>query len=155
MDRDRPVFFIGLNSELADAIAVRLKPCGYKFRSANSARAALSCLRDEFFDLAVLNLQLPDAHGLCLLSMMRKLYPRLPVLVLSEDESTGVLVKALRLGAKGYLIAPFDLGQVLFCIDEILKQESSFHQNRSRPHLGRIRPQRISRGILNEVDEEM
>jgi DNA-binding NtrC family response regulator len=155
MDRDLSVFFIGLNSELANALYVRLKPCGYQIRSANSARGALGCLRDYVSDLAVLNLQLPDAHGLCLLSMMNRLYPSLPVLVLSEDESTEVMVKALRLGAKGYLIAPFDLGQILFCIGEIFKQEQRFPQNRSRPRLGRVRPQRIYRGILNEVEEEI
>jgi DNA-binding response OmpR family regulator len=155
MDQDLCVLYIGLNSELANAISVRLKPCGYQFRSANSAREALGCLRDYAFDLALLNLQLPDAHGLCLLSMMSRLYPVLPVLALSEDESTEVMVKALRLGAKGYLTAPFDLGQVLFCIDEIIKLEARIPQNRSRPRVGRIRPQRISRGILNDVEEEM
>ena len=165
MKAEQSILVIGQDCELYNTVALRLKPCGYGLRSALSAREALGCLKDHPFDLSVLDLQLPDAHGLCLLAIMKRLYPRLPVLVLSADETTETMIHALRLGARAYLLAPVDLGQLLYCIDETLKVRQAELRSRYGRRGGRssgrktsafaVRPRRIYRGILNEVEEEM
>jgi DNA-binding NtrC family response regulator len=155
MDEELSILVIGRDPDLFNALSLRLKPCGYSLRNALSARDALNCLKDHTFDLAVLSLQLPDAHGICLLAIMKRLYPRLPVVILSADESTETMVKALRLGAKGYLFLPIELGQLLYCIDETLKPRQTELRIRSRKKLGRVRPRRIYRGILNDIEEEI
>ena len=154
MDEELSILVIDQDSELFSNLFLRIKPCGYDLRNALSARDALNSLKKHVFDLAVLDLKLPDAHGICLLAMMRRLYPRLPVVVLSADESTEMMVKALRLGAAGYLLSPIDLGQLLYCIDEVLKPRQVALRTRSRKKLGRVRLRSIYRGVLNVIEEE-
>jgi DNA-binding NarL/FixJ family response regulator len=103
--------------------------------TAGSARQAMKRLRAGRFDLVITELDLPDLHGLCLLSILRRLYPDLPVLVLTRDPSLENMIKALTLGAEGYLHKTEARGEISLCIQEILRVRSTplFPAIRSSP----------------------
>jgi DNA-binding NarL/FixJ family response regulator len=69
--------------------------------SAAQAREQLRQLPD--LDLVLLDLTLGDAHGFDLLAEMRRDHPQVPVVVLSASESKSDVLKALDLGAMGYV----------------------------------------------------
>jgi two-component system invasion response regulator UvrY len=60
-------------------------------------------LRETTVDVVVLDLNLPDRHGLDLLLQLRNLYPRVPVLILSVNRETAYAVRLLKAGASGYI----------------------------------------------------
>ncbi|MFC6439280.1 PleD family two-component system response regulator [Bowmanella sp. JS7-9] len=71
--------------------------------------------------LILLDLHLPDAHGLELLCRI-KCKPELraiPVLVVSADKLIGTIEDAFSLGAEGYLKKPFNRNQLLSSIQEM------------------------------------
>ena len=71
---------------------------------AQSAAQAWACLRDTpGFDLALLDLVLGDADGFEVLAQMRQEYPQVPVVILSASENAGDVVRALDLGAMGFI----------------------------------------------------
>ena len=71
---------------------------------AQSASQARACLRDPpDFDLALLDLVLGDADGFELLAHMRQEHPQVPVVILSASENAGDVVRALDLGAMGFI----------------------------------------------------
>jgi DNA-binding NarL/FixJ family response regulator len=70
---------------------------------AETARAALYMLQSQAFDVAIVDIGLPDQNGLQLLKQMRREQPRLAVLMLSMYAETVYAVRALQYGAAGYL----------------------------------------------------
>lgn len=71
---------------------------------AGSAQEARDTLRaDSDYDLLLLDLQLGDANGFDLLVELRAAYPSLPVVVVSASDRTSDVIRAVDLGAMGYV----------------------------------------------------
>jgi DNA-binding NarL/FixJ family response regulator len=83
---------------------------------ASSGDEALTLVRDEEFDVLILDLSLPDRHGLDVLSHVRATKPDIPVLILSVEREEEFAMRCLHAGASGYLekgSAPAQLVQAI------------------------------------------
>jgi DNA-binding NarL/FixJ family response regulator len=69
--------------------------------SAAEARAALQ--QDSDYDLVLLDLSLGDADGFEVLTELRATYPSLPVVVVSASDRTSDVIRAIDLGAMGFV----------------------------------------------------
>lgn len=69
--------------------------------SANEARSILE--KDPNFDLTLLDLHLGDSNGFDLLSDLRARYPSLPVVVISASDRTSDVIRAIDMGAMGFV----------------------------------------------------
>ena len=155
MEVERAILLVDEDPQLYSALARVLTLGGYIVCGTLSARQALNRLRDQPFDLLILDLQLADTSGLCLLSMVRRLYPYLPVLVLTADDSLENILKALRLGARGYLAKTVLPEQVRYCVGEILKEAPEGFAALARYEMRRSRQkQRRNRRARHPVDPE-
>lgn len=67
----------------------------------DSARAALAALADANIDVMVIDLQLPDASGVELVSQVRRLYPNIRILMISAVEEAASITMAKKIGAHG------------------------------------------------------
>jgi DNA-binding NarL/FixJ family response regulator len=70
---------------------------------AGSGHEALRAVQRDSYDLLVLDIAMPEGSGLQVLDQLRMLQPQLPVLVLSMYPERQYAVRALRLGAAGYM----------------------------------------------------
>ena len=70
---------------------------------AETAQQALALLQKKAFDVALIDISLPDKSGLELLKIISHLYPKLAVLVLSMYAEEVYALRALKQGAAGYL----------------------------------------------------
>jgi len=70
---------------------------------AGTAAETLLRLRETSVDVVVLDLNLPDRHGLDLLLQLRSSYPRVPVLILSVNNEASYAIRLLKAGAAGYI----------------------------------------------------
>ncbi|GFK94252.1 Oxygen regulatory protein NreC [Fundidesulfovibrio magnetotacticus] len=103
---------------VVDILAAALPGCS--FAEASGVALALAALEDPY-DLAVLDISLPDGSGLDLLEWIAVNRPGLPVLVLSMHQEAEYARRALALGARGYLgknSAPRELTEALACVLE-------------------------------------
>jgi two-component system invasion response regulator UvrY len=64
---------------------------------------AMQKLRDGSFDLVLMDVSMPDRNGIDTLKLVRKEFPKLPVLVLSMHPEEQYALRALKAGASGYL----------------------------------------------------
>lgn len=77
---------------------------GVTVAGAGSAQEARDTLcADSDYDLLLLDLQLGDANGFDLLVELRAAYPSLPVVVVSASDRTSDVIRAIDLGAMGYV----------------------------------------------------
>ncbi|MEA1965152.1 MAG: response regulator [Candidatus Aerophobetes bacterium] len=83
---------------------------GYQVMLANNGREALRKIKKETPDLLVLDLKMPNMHGLDVLKKMRKKNKELPVVICTayEEMRDDRRVRAKHIA--GYLIKPINLG---------------------------------------------
>ena len=71
---------------------------------ADSASQAVAAVEKQKFDLALLDISLPDKNGLELIKDLRVLRPELPLLVVSMHDEMVYAERVLRAGARGYIM---------------------------------------------------
>ena len=72
------------------------------FGEASNAHDLLALVRQERWDIVVLDLTMPGSTGLDVLKLIKHDYPQLPVLILSMYPEDQFAVRAVRAGAAGY-----------------------------------------------------
>ncbi|MGD1020977.1 MAG: sigma-54 dependent transcriptional regulator [Verrucomicrobiia bacterium] len=81
--------------------------------------------RAEPFDVVLLDMKMPGMDGLEVLSRMRQLHPRIPVVMVTAITETKPAVQAMKLGAVDYLNKPFDVDEIRLVVDRILKEKAN------------------------------
>jgi DNA-binding NarL/FixJ family response regulator len=84
-------------------VAMRTLDRATHVETAGNLRAAIARAEQAGFDLCLLDLGLPDCSGLEALEKMRASLPALPVVVVSGSDDTRSVLRALDLGAMGYI----------------------------------------------------
>jgi DNA-binding NarL/FixJ family response regulator len=95
---DHPIFRHGLKQ------LIESEPDLTVFAEADTAAHAISKLREEEADVAVIDISLPGANGIELLKHIKAEHPKLPVLVVSAHDEDQYALRALRAGASGYVM---------------------------------------------------
>ena len=91
--------------------------------TADTAERALELLRDHQPDIVVTDISLPGLSGLELIKELARLQPALPTLVLSMHDELVHGERALRAGAKGYLVKQEAPEKVIEAIRKVLAGE--------------------------------
>ncbi len=98
---------------VASGILAGLRLSSITADHADTASAASAALATSAFDVAILDLGLPDEDGMTLLRRLRGAGNDLPILVLTARDDVQDRVAGLRAGADDYLLKPFDLAELV------------------------------------------
>jgi len=116
--------------KLRTTLAMILQKKGYKVTPVAHPHDALQCLTSGPFDLAFIDLQMPDMNGLVLLKEIRRLQPEMPVIILTAHASLDSAIEAVRQGARDYLIKPIDPALILARVEDILSERQQSQKKR-------------------------
>lgn len=112
---DHPLFRAALRQTLTgDAARIEIGEAG--------DLAALSAVleADRDYDLVLLDLNMPGAHGFSGLLLLRAQYPEVPVMIISAVEDHKVIRRTFELGASGYLPKSVGPAEIRTAIDTVL-----------------------------------
>lgn len=87
---------------------------------AGNAAEAISAVSRESWDLLILDIALPDKHGLEVLKEVKLLRPNLPILMLSLYPEREFALRALKAGASGYLTKDQAPSELLIAVKEVM-----------------------------------
>lgn len=110
------------NDRLAALVAKGLKASGFvvdSFATAADGEAALASIE---YEVAILDLGLPDGDGLDLLKSLRQRGSSLPVLVLTARDGVEDRVRGLNAGADDYVLKPFAMEELAARIRALLRR---------------------------------
>jgi two-component system, NtrC family, nitrogen regulation response regulator GlnG len=93
---------------------------GYYVRAFAEGLPALAGLRAGSFDLAIVDIRLPDISGLDLLSRARDESLDIPFLVMTAESTMQNAIEAMKRGAFDYLTKPFDIEEVQLLVERAL-----------------------------------
>ena len=109
---------------LRKALEGVLSSHGYMVKSCERGEKALDLVQKEFFDLALIDVRLPDINGLALLKEIKKLSPETGVIIITAYAEIKSAVQAIKDGAFDYLSKPFQEEELLIAIEKFLKYRS-------------------------------
>jgi DNA-binding NarL/FixJ family response regulator len=114
--------------------------------SPDADAAAQLLAGDNDFDLLLLDLMLPGTSGMGFLSVVRKRYPHIPVVVLSALDDAETVMKAIRHGASGFVSKASPTDVLLGALREVLAGEiwlpPEYRELTSRPRRARSAAER-------------
>ena len=91
-------------------LSYNLAADGYGIASAMCAAEAAEALRSDAFDLALLDVNLPDGSGYALCSGVRAEHPDMPVIFLTANDQESDQIRGYEAGAVDYITKPFSVG---------------------------------------------
>jgi len=94
-------------------LAKRLSKRNFQVKTALSGREAIRILRNESFDLAVLDLKMEDMDGIEVLKIFKVMASQMPVIILTGHGSETAAREGMEYGAFDYLVKPCDLSELV------------------------------------------
>ena len=98
---------------LASFLEKGLRSRGYTTKVVGDGASAAAIASDDDFDLAILDLGLPDTDGLSVLRELRRRGERMPVIILTARDDLDDKVDGLDAGGDDYITKPFRLEELL------------------------------------------
>ena len=131
MNRKTPnILLIDDDESLCTVVSHQLEKMGYRVTTANSGQAGLDAFHRKTFDLLLLDLQMPDMHGLEVLQRIRQEDEQVPIIIITAYGTIENAVDACRRGADDYLPKPFAKEQLRFTIEKVLRFKELERDNR-------------------------
>jgi len=107
---------------LHEALKLNLVMEGYTITSAYDGTAALKAIANEYFDLIILDIMLPEIDGISIIETVRINANEVPILILSAKNASADRVLGLKKGAYDYLTKPFNLEELLLRVAKLIEK---------------------------------
>ena len=117
----RAILVVEDNPQISEIIAAYLERDGFQVEVQADASAGLLAFQQRSFDLAILDVMLPDFDGCTLCREMRKT-SEIPILMVSARDDPLDRVLGLEVGADDYLSKPFHAPELLLRIHGLLRR---------------------------------
>jgi two-component system response regulator GlrR len=111
------------DSNLLEIIKMRLESSDYEVTTVLEEEDALKAVKEQAFDLSIIDLQLKERDGISVMEDVHKITPDIPVIILTAYGSVEIAEEAMQKGAYSYMTKPFDSGELLFQIKKALKKQ--------------------------------
>lgn len=115
------ILLVDDNAALVDNLAEILEDGGYAVERADSCAAARLAARDGF-DVALVDLRLPDGDGTALARELKEAAPDAQVILLTGHASTESAAAAVRAGAFAYLVKPTPPADLLLTVEQAVQK---------------------------------
>jgi diguanylate cyclase (GGDEF)-like protein len=107
-----------------------LKDDGYIVDTADTGQKAISLGKQGHYDVAIIDLKLPDSEGTIVLHHIKKTNPTICSILITAYPTTESAIRAIQEEAYEYITKPFDIGHVKLVIKRGLEEKKLEHENR-------------------------
>lgn len=139
---------------LQEALKLNLELEGYEVNSVNDGVEALKAVENEYFDLIILDIMLPELDGISVCESIRLQGNEIPILILSAKSSSADRVLGLKKGADDYLTKPFNLEELLLRVDKLIHKSNRISQKQSVGDIYTFGKNTINFKALQSVNKE-
>ena len=122
MDKNASILLVEDEENFRDALKLNLELEGYSITSANDGAQAIKAVEQEYFDLIILDIMLPEIDGITVVETIRVQNNEVPILILSAKNSSADRVLGLKKGADDYLTKPFNLEELLLRVQKLIEK---------------------------------
>ena len=117
------------NQEIRNTLSLILENVGYSVETAENGKKAIELCKKTSFDVALIDVILPDVKGTDLLPILKEIQPKMIKIIITGQPSIENAAKSVNEKADGYVIKPFDPEKLVEIIDRLIKEKQNeyFH----------------------------
>lgn len=113
---------------LREALRLNLELEGYEVTTVDNGPAVIKTVKNEYFDLIILDIMLPEMDGITVCETIRMQHNDVPILFLSARNSGADRVLGLKKGGDDYLTKPFNLEELLLRVDKLVTKNKKIKE---------------------------
>ncbi|HKP31307.1 MAG TPA: response regulator transcription factor [Chitinophagaceae bacterium] len=121
-DKKGSILIVEDEENFHEALKLNLELEGYSVSSAFDGSQALKAVEQEYFDLIILDVMLPEIDGIAITETVRVQNNDVPILILSAKSTSADRVLGLKKGADDYLTKPFNLEELLLRVEKLIEK---------------------------------
>lgn len=115
------ILIVDDDRQLAQSFEKLLSREGYAVNVATSGEEALQMIHHHLPALVITDIRLPGMTGLEAFKALRKIDPKLPVIIMTAFGTTDTAIEATKLGAFDYVLKPFEIPDMLLMVTQALE----------------------------------
>ena len=115
------------DAELRKVLSSILSEEGYSVKTVENGKQAIGICEKTRFDLALIDIKLPDMEGTELLHRLKEKQPHLVMIIITGFPTIENAMGAVNEGADGYILKPFEIGKLLQAVRKHLNKEAADH----------------------------
>ncbi len=123
MDIRKRILAVDDEPNMRRLLEISLRQAGYQAVLAADGQEALNIIKTQHIDLVVSDLHMPSMNGLALLQAIQADHEHLPFIMVTAQGEIKTAVDAMKLGAKDYILRPFDLETLEIAIANALSMQ--------------------------------
>jgi DNA-binding NtrC family response regulator len=117
------ILLIDDDASIRRTISKALEKAGYKVDTAENGKEALEKVRANFYNLALIDIRLPDMDGTKLLTSMKDTTPKMIKIILTGHPALENAIDAVNKGADAYVTKPVKIAELQKVIKERLEKQ--------------------------------
>ena len=123
MGENARILIVDDDENIRKVLTTILEDEGYIVESVGTAKKAIAKTRRNFYNLALIDILLPDMEGIELLLRMKDTTPKMRKIIITGYPTLQNAIEAVNRGADSYIIKPFDVEKALETIKEELRSQ--------------------------------
>lgn len=124
------VLIVDDEPSIRKALHTTLSGLGFEIEEAPGGEQAVSLVRLEHYDAALLDINMPGIGGIETCRTMRRLRPQLPILMLTVRDDADDKIEALDAGADDYITKPFHVGELMARVRAAVRRSHAAQDNK-------------------------
>ncbi len=121
--------------DIAKLLSLHLSDAGADVERVSDGIEALARVLQESWDMVILDLGLPGIDGMTIMGQIRRVYPSLPVLMVTARGAEADRVEGLDAGADDYIVKPFSMVELVARVRASIRRIESISHARQQPVL--------------------
>ncbi len=123
MDEKARILVVDDDESIRKVLSVILQEKGYVVDVAETGKEAIEKSSTNFYNLALVDIRLPDMEGTELLASMKSTTPKMIKIIVTGYPSLQNAIEAVNKGADGYVLKPVNMDNLLTTIAKHLKKQ--------------------------------
>jgi len=111
------------DESIRKTLATILKDHGYIVDTAENGKEAIEKSKANFYNLALIDIRLPDMEGTKLLTAMKDTTPKMVKIIVTGYPALNNAIEAVNKGADGYVLKPVNIDNLLSTLKEHLRKQ--------------------------------
>lgn len=132
MDEKKSILIVDDDESTRRSLSLILGKKGYETETAGTGQEALEKAQGRFFNVALLDINLPDVEGVELLMPLRKIHPDMIVFMITGYPSLETSVRTSLEGALAYITKPLNMDTVLTAVRKALEKQRLLRETGGR-----------------------
>ena len=122
-ERKASLLVVEDEESLREALKLNLELENYEVTTTDNGPSVIKLVKNEHFDLIILDIMLPDMDGITVCETIRTQHNDVPIMFLSARNTGSDRVEGLKKGGDDYMTKPFNLEELLLRVDKLIKKD--------------------------------